>query len=162
MSDAPSQFDPNLFLDATTTEAATKRPPLPETNPATSDGLYVGILKLPKFREWQGKKDPTQSGWAIDIPVMIDVPAQLQDSLKLQPQVQLTAGGFVDTTPQGALDWAPGRNRVLRNLRDATGQNVAGQVWNPRMLEGKPVKVKITHDMYESDVVDKIGNVFKP
>jgi hypothetical protein len=156
-----SQFDPNVFLDATTTEAATKRPPLPETNPASPDGLYQGILKLPKFREWQGKKDPSQSGWAVDVPVMIDVPQQLQDQLKLQSQVQLTSGGFVDMTPQGAIDWSPGRNRVLRNFREATSQNTAGQAWAPRMLEGKVVKVKIVHDIYEGDVVDKVGNVFK-
>ena len=156
-----SQFDPATFLDATTTEAATRRPPLPVDNPASPDTLYTGVIQEPKMRTWQGKKDPSQSGLAIDIPVLIDVPGQLQDQLKLPAQIQLTAGGFVDLTAQGLMDWSPGKNSTLRRYREATGLNVAGQTFSPRMLQGKVVKVKITHELYNGDIMDKIGNVLK-
>lgn len=156
-----SQFDPNTFLDATTTEAATRRPPLPVENPVSPDGLYQGILGEPKFRSFAGTKDPSKTYLAFDIPVTIEVPSQLQDSMKLQPQVQLTGGGFVDVTEAGMLDWSPGKNGTARRYREATGTNVAGQTFNFRMLAGKPVRVKIVHDVYQGDIVDKIGNVLK-
>lgn len=160
-SQTASAFDPTAFLDATTTEAATRRPPLPIENPAATDGLYIGVLGEPKVRAWQGTKDPSKSGFACDIPVTLDVPAQLQEQLKLQPQVILTGGGFIDTTPSGAMDWAPGRNRVLRTYRDATGNNVPGQPFSLRMLAGKVVKVKIANELYQGDVLDKISTVLK-
>jgi len=156
-----SAFDPASFLDATTTEAATRRPPLPIEAPGSADGLYVALVGEPKIRAWQGKADPSKSGFACDIPITIEVPAQLQEKLKLQPQVILTGGGFIDTTPGGALDWSPGKNRVLRQYRDATGQNVAGQPFSLRMLAGKVVKVRISQEMYEGDMLDKIAGIFK-
>lgn len=156
-----SAFDPAAFLDATTTEAATRRPPLPIENPASADNLYTAIIGEPKIRAWTGKVDPSKSGFACDIPISIEVPAELQEKLKLQPQVILTGGGFIDTTPQGAMDWAPGKNRVMRQYRDATGLNVPGQPFNMRMLQGKVVKVRVSQEMYEGDMLDKIAGVFK-
>lgn len=153
-----SPFDPALFLDATTTEAATRRPPLPIENPASPDGLYTGVLGEPKMRKWSSEKG---NGWACDILITVEVPPQLQDTLHLQPQVVLMGGGFVDTTPGNALDWSPGRNRMLRNYREATNQNKAGENFSLRMLTGKPVKVQIKHDIYQGDTVDKVNNVFK-
>ena len=155
-----SAFDPNSFLDATTTEAAVRRPPLPIMNPASADGLYTGVLGEAKMREWTGRADPSKSGYACDIPVVIEVPPQLQETLKLQPQLTLMGGGFVDVD-KGTLDWAPGRNRVLRSYRDATGLNVPGQPFNLRMLTGKMVKVQIDNEMYQGDILDKIKNVLK-
>lgn len=160
MNDA-SAFDPQAFLDASTTEAATRRSALPVENPASPDGLYTGILGEPKPRTFAGKKDPTKTYFAVDIPVTIDVPGQLQDSLKLPPQLQLTGGGFVDLNDAGLVDWSPGRNTTLRKYRDATGTNVPGQSFNLRMLQGKVVKVKVENELYNGDIVDKVSNVLK-
>lgn len=156
-----SAFDPATFLDATTTEAATRRPPLPVENPAAPDGCYVAVIGEPKPRAWQGKNDPTKSGLACDVPLVIDVPAQLQDQLKLPPQVTLTGGGFVDLTEAGQIDWAPGRNRTWRAYREATGLNTPGQPFNFRMLQGKVVKVKVAHEVYQGDIMDKVATVLK-
>ena len=160
MTDPTSAFDPALFLEATTTEAATRRPPLPVENPASADHLYTGLIGEPKMRTWQGKKDPTQSGIAIDIPISIEVPSQLQDQLKLQPNITLTYGFIVDLNA-GAIDWAPGRNRQARIVREATSLNVAGVPFSFKMLQGKVVKVKVENDIYNGDVVDKISTLLK-
>lgn len=156
-----SQFDPSQFLDATTTEAASRRPPLPVENPATSDHLYTGILSEPVMRTWQGKKDPGQSGIACDFKVTIEVPPQLQDQLKLQPQVILNGGFIVDLTENGQIDWSPGRNSRTRIYREATGLNTAGKPFSFRQFAGKIVKVKIEHELYQGEIVDKIGTVLK-
>src|SRR3990167_6994349 len=39
-----SQFDPALFLDAQVNEVNTRRPPLPATNPASTDGFYTAVV----------------------------------------------------------------------------------------------------------------------
>jgi len=46
-----SNFDPSQFLDATTTEALVKRPPLP----AGQD--FIGTIGEPKVRGWESKKE---------------------------------------------------------------------------------------------------------
>lgn len=158
----PSAFDPTSFLDATTTEAATKRAPLPVENPASDDHTYMGVIKEMKPpRMWTGKQDPSKKGFAIDFSVMIDVPAQLQQELKLPAQLPLFDSFMVDTTAQGSIDWSPGKNRRARIYRDATDMNVEGQLFSFRMLEGKVVKIIIAHEMYEGDVMDKIKTVVK-
>ena len=50
-----SAFDVSAFLDTTTTEANSRRDPLPTTE------SYIGTLGEPKFRSFQGTKDPTQT-----------------------------------------------------------------------------------------------------
>lgn len=156
-----SQFDPASFLEATTTEAGTRRPPLPVENPASSDGLYIGIIGEPKIRTWTGKKDPTQSGIACDLPIKIEVPQQLQDQMKLQPNVTLTDGFIVDLTAGGTIDWSPGKNRRATIFREATGTNKVGEPFAFKMFAGKVVKVKIDHEMYEGDILDKVKTVLK-
>ena len=157
-----SAFDPQAFLDAQTTEAASRRMPLPIENPVAGDGLYTGVIGEPSLRPWQGKKDPTKSGLALDFTVTIDVPQALQDALKCGPQVSLRESIMLDMTPDGkGLDWGPGKNRRAGIYREATGLNVAGQPFSFRMLQGRPVKVKIAHEVYNGDILDKVATVLK-
>ena len=65
-------FDPDAFLQSTTTEAATKRPPLP----AGMD--FIATIKELKFRSSQGKKDPTKTYTFMDVTFLVQVPMALQ------------------------------------------------------------------------------------
>lgn len=157
-----SLFDPNAFLDATIDTPTVRRPPLPIENPASPDGTYMAVCGEPKARTWESKKDPGKSGVAMDMPLTIDVPAQLQESMQLPPQVLLTDGIMLDLTPQGTIDTAPGKNRKLRVYREAADMNKPGDVFSFRKFSGRVFKVKITHEVYEGDILDKIGTVLKP
>ena len=151
-----SAFDPTMFLDATTTEAATRRPPLPA-------GDYVGLIgELKSPRSVQGKKDPTQTYVFMDIPIEIDLSTNptVQSSIG-QPKVTLVYGISVDASPTGGFDWSPGKNSGMRQLREATGHNVPGKPFSPRMLQGCMIRVRVTHEIYEGDIRDKISSVAK-
>lgn len=153
-----SAFDPQSFLDAQTSEVNERRPPLPVENPASPDGLYTAIIGEPTTKT--GEKDGKP--WvSILVPLQIEVPQQLQEDLKLQPQLTLTDRVFVDLTPAGTIDNAPGRNRGQRNYREALDLNKPGDVWAWRKAQGGVVKVKIQHDMYEGNVQERIGGVYK-
>lgn len=156
-----SLFDPQSFLDATIDAPSVRRPPLPVENPATPDRLYLAVLGEPKPRAWQGKTDPSRSGIAFDIPVKIDVPAELREKLGVEAQVTLSDSIMLDLTEQGAIDNGPGKNRRLRIYREATDLNKPGDVFSFRKLEGRLVKVKIDHELYQGDIMDRVGTVLK-
>lgn len=158
MSQAPSLFDPLTFLTQETTEAASKRPPLPV-------GDYTATVGEVKPRVWNSK-DGSRSGLALDIPLTVEVPAEVQAAFGIQPTLQLTDSVFVDTTEQGMMDWAPGKNRGLRYYREATGMNTAGQAFSLSKLTGHVVLVKIAHRMIEGgasagDITEDIKGVTK-
>lgn len=161
---ANSPFDPEAFLNSTTTEASEKRPPLPVARGPLA-GDYVGVLGSPKIRPWQSSKDPTKSGLALDIPIAIEVPPDVQAECKLKNIVQLTHGIFLDVTAAGALDYSPGANRQLRAYREATGLNTPGSPFSLRMLEGKTVRVKVKHEPWDHDGIsemqDRVDGVAK-
>lgn len=167
--DAYQTFDPQLFLDAQVTEVSERRPPLPTDNPHSPDGLYVGVAGEPVTKTGTiGKGDRTGQPWVgITVPILIDVPQQLQDALKLPPQLTVNHMGFIDMTPDNrGYDMAPGRNGFMRAWREATGLNSAGQAFSWRMLTGRPVKVKIA--WREAEVggekafFEDVKHIFKP
>ncbi len=132
------QFDPNTFLDMTLTDAnSTVSTPVPE-------GEYIGIVSGdPEVRPWQGRKDPTKSGLALDITWDIDdanVKALLQ-----RDRVTVKQGIMLDLIVRAGRDSGTGRNVSLGRLRDAVGLNQAGQPFNFRMLAGKVAKIAIKH-----------------
>ena len=155
-----SQFDPASFLDATLTAPLEKRPPLPIECPGAENGLYTAIIGEVKSRTWQGKTDPTKSGIVLDVPLVIQVPQQLQEVMKLAPTLTLTDGIMLDLTDAGSIDTAPGKNRVLRNYREAVDMNKVGDAFSPRKMQGLVVKVKISHEMYNGNPVERIAGVF--
>lgn len=152
-----SPFDPSLFLDASTTEASTRRPPLPV-------GEYQGTLGEPKFRQTIGKKETNlgQTYTWLDVPVTIDLTQypDLQSAVGVD-QVVLTYSGRVDTTPSGGLDYGKGKSPGLRQIRDATGLNVAGSPFSPRQLQGRVVRVKVKHEPFEGELMDRVDSVAK-
>lgn len=148
-----SAFDPQSFLDAQLTEPSEKRPPLPA-------GEYTAVIGAIEARAWQGKKDPTKSGIAWDIPLSLEIPADVQSALKLtNANLTLKDSLMLDLTDGGMIDNAPGKNRRLRNYREAVDMNKPGDVFSARKMEGRVVRVSITHDIWEGQPVEKIAAV---
>jgi len=163
MSQAPSGFDPKQFLDAQVSEVNEKRQPLPTENPASPDGTYNSLMGEPTTDVGVIEKGERAGQPWISIAVQhkIEVPQQLQDSLKLQPVVVITDRVFLDLTPQKTIDNAPGRNRRQRLYREALDLNKAGDVWAWRKVVGQVVKVKIEHEMYQGEPQDRIGGLLR-
>lgn len=150
-----SMFDPSTFLDATLTEPTEKRPPLPI-------GDYTAVIGEVTARAWQGKQDPSKSGIAWDIPLAIEVPAEVQAQLKLtQATLNLRDSIMLDLTEGGTIDNSPGKNRRLRAYREALNMNNPGDTFSARKMSGGVVKVKISHEMWEGQPVERIDGVVK-
>lgn len=148
-------FDPQAFLDATLTEPTEKRPPLPV-------GDYIAQIGEVSARAWQGRTDPTKSGIAWDIPLEIQVPPDVQSALKLsQAVIKLKDSLMLDLTESGTIDNAPGKNRRLRAYREALDMNKPGDTFSARRMNGGIVKVKISHELYEGQPVERIDGVIK-
>lgn len=155
-------FDANSFIDATMNQPLEKRDPIPAENPETSDGLYLAIMGEPKPRQWTGRQDPTKTGYAMDIPIEIQVPGSLQAGpQKFQPVIKLTYGVMLDLNETGGLDMGKGKNGGIRRLRESLDLNKAGDSFSFRKLAGQPCKVKIKHRVYEGEILDDIDALFK-
>lgn len=151
-----SAFNPETYLDSTISEPTVRRPPLP----ATRD--FVGVIGEIKSRAWQGKKDPTQSGIAVDVPIEFDL-SPFPDLVAQigQPKVTLMDGIMLDLTSSGAIDNAPGKNSKLRRYREALDMNKPGDSFSFRAMQGRLIRAKIKHETFEGDVLDKIDSVAK-
>lgn len=162
MSDPQSAFDPNLFLDSQVTEVNEKRPTFPADNPASPDGLYMAVIGEIKAEAGTiGKGDRTGQPWlSMVIPLKLEFPPQVQ-ALGLPPQFQLTDRAFIDLTAQNTIDNSKGKNRQQRAYRDATNLNNPGDSFNWRSIQGRTVKVKVAHELYEGNIVEKVAGVFK-
>lgn len=153
-----SQFDPLAFLEAEFDEPNEKRPPLPVDNPAHPNGYYLATIGAPEPKTGDKDGKPWMS---ISLPLTLDIPQQLQDSMKLPPTLRLTDRVFIDLTEQGTIDNAPGRNRGQRMYREATGMNAKGVPFSWRKLEGRTVAIKMKHDLYQGNIQERVDGVFK-
>ena len=155
-----SQFDPNVFLDAQQNEVNEKRPPLPTENPEDENGLYTAVIgEIKTDAGTIGKGDRVGQPWvSMLVPLRIQVPAAVQ-GLGLPPELTLTDRAFLDLTPQGGIDNAPGKNRQQRAYRDACDLNKPGEPFAWRMLTGRVVKVKINHELYQEAIQERVGAV---
>lgn len=163
MSQAPSGFDPKVFLSATVSEVNEKRQPLPVENPFSPDGTYVSVMKEPTMEAGMIEKgERAGQPWLMaNVPHHIEVPQQLQETLKLPPVVVIIDRCFIDLTPQKSIDNAPGRNRRQRVYREALDLNKAGDVWSWNKVTGQAIKIKIEHEMYLGEPQDRIGQVLR-
>lgn len=151
-----STFDPSTFLDATITQESVRRNPIPA-------GLdLTGIIGEVKGRTWQGRADPSKSGIVMDVPIEIDLTAY-PDVQKVVgvPRITLTDGLMLDLTDAGTIDLAPGKNGKLRRYREALNMNKAGEPFSFRLMQGRMIKVKISHRTYEGDIFDQVESVAK-
>jgi len=155
-----SAFDPNVFLDAQQTEVNEKRPPLPTENPEDENGLYTAVIgEIKTDAGTISKGDRVGQPWvSMLVPLRIQVPAAVQ-GIGLPPELTFTDRAFLDLTPQGGIDNAPGKNRQQRAYRDACDLNKPGEPFAWRMLTGRVVKVKINHELYQEAIQERIGAV---
>jgi hypothetical protein len=65
-----------------------------------------------------------------------------------------------DGTISGGIDNSKGKNNGQRIYRDATGLNKPGEPFSWQQTQGRPVKVRIKHEMYNGNVVEKVAGVF--
>lgn len=160
MNQSVSQFDPSVFLDAQITDANEKRPPLPVDNPDDANGLYLAVIGEIKTDSGTiGKGDNMGKPWvSMLIPLRLQIPPAVQ-GLGLPQELTITDRAFLDLTASGGLDNAKGKNRRQKDYRDATGTNVAGVPWAWRQLQGKTVKVKINHELYQDQIQERIGAI---
>jgi hypothetical protein len=150
-----SIFDPVAYLDATLEAPTEKRPPLPV-------GDYTAIIGEITARAWQGKKDPSKSGIAWDVPLSVEIPADIQASLGLtNSTLLLTDSVMLDLTDGGLIDNGPGRNRRLRMYREAVDLNKPGDSFSARLMQGKVVKVKVSHEEWEGNIQERVAGVVK-
>lgn len=155
-----SAFDPNVFLDAQQTEVNEKRPPIPADNPASPDGLYTAVIgEIGTKSGTIGKGERTGQPWvAMSVPLKLQLPPEVQ-ALGLPPEFQITDQCFLDLTPQGGLDNGKGKNRQQRAYREACDLNKPGDVFAWRMLQGKIVKVKLSHEIYNDAIQERVAAV---
>ena len=148
-----SNFDPQAFLSATMDQPLEKAPPLPE-------GDYTAVVGKPEIRVNQGKKDPSKTYTFLDIPLALEVPADLQSS-GIPPTRTLRHSIILDVNDNGALDMGPGRNSGLRILREALDMNRPGEAFSIAAIEGRPIKAKVKHEIYQEQIQERIGGVAK-
>ena len=154
-----SMFDPNSFLDAETTVAFSKRPPIPASTE------LLGVIGEPKVLAFPGQKDPTKKYYKINIPIQLDLTSVPEVQKQLQTDtITLIDSQWLDIDEDTQkLDERAGRNRGLFKYREATGLNEDGVAFNPRMLQGRTVKVTIgQREGRDGETMDTIASVGKP
>lgn len=148
-------FNPAQFVDMETTQELVRRPPL-------NVGDYTAMIGEVTCVPWQSSKDVTKSGLRFVVPLKIQVPPEEKARLGLtMDTITLTDSIMLDQTEAGTLDFSPGKNNQLRKYREALGMNKAGEPFSARRMQGQPVLVKLTHDMYEGEIQERIGGVAK-
>jgi hypothetical protein len=158
MNDSAS-FDPNAFLDASTTEALVKRPPLP------AGTVLTGIIVDAVARSWQSNKPDAKvkSGIAVDLKIELDltqIPG-LADTIGT-PKLTMTPGIMLDMKDDGkAIDWSTGKNGNLRRYREALGMNNPGEPFSIRQMVGRAILVKTKLREYQGEFYDEVDTVAK-
>lgn len=148
-----SAFSPESFLDATLNEPSVKRPPLPV-------GDYLGVIGEVKSRPWTGTKDPSKSGMAFDVPVALEIPAEVQAALGLtMATLNLKDSIMLDLTEAGTIDNSLGKNGHLRKYREALDMNKPGDSFSVRRMQGQVALFKIGHEMYNDEPQERIKGV---
>jgi len=132
-------FDKSTFLNQETdAQGSTQYTPVP-------DDEYPAVVEKVDYVEVQ-----TKDGLSPQLLVFWNAQApQLEAITGLKKNV-IRQSLWLDLTANGGLDMAKGRNVPLNRLREALGQNVAGALWKPTTLIGRPGKIKtktrVVHD----------------
>lgn len=124
-------FDPNTFLQQTITDAnATRLTPIPE-------GEYLAVIDKLGIRTNDKGTIMLDVIWAV-------LDETVKQTLGMdKPTVKQTC--FLDLDANGKLATGDNKNVQVGRVREAVGQNIAGQAWGPNMLQGAgPAKIKIT------------------
>ena len=147
-----SNFDPDTFLNATVTAPSEKADPLPE-------GEYLGVCGKPEVRVTQGRKDPSKTYMFVDIPLSLEIPAELQVERNLPPTRRITHSFGLDVTDQGAMDNSKGKNNGMRLLREALDMNKPGDSFSLAAVEGRALRVSVKHELYNEQIQERVRGV---
>lgn len=129
-------FDADSFLNSSIQGSnSTKTIPVPM-------GEYTGVIEKIEPRQWQSK-DGTKTGISLDVQWLIE--DQGVKEFLGRDTVTCKQGIMLDTTPEGGLDMAPGKNVGLGRLREAVGQNDASKPFSFHNLPGQMAKVVVKH-----------------
>lgn len=153
-------FDPNAYLDAPLSQPLQRRPPVPNTQD------YISVIQEVVARQWQSKDKydevtgQLKSGLVFDITHLIDLPEAIQSIVGIK-QLTLKDGVMIDLTRDGAIDESIGKNNRLRQYREALGMNNPGEVFRPRQMVGRLIKVRLTYEEYQGNMMEKVGALSK-
>lgn len=129
-------FDADSFLNASIQGSnSTKTIPVPM-------GEYTGVIEKIEPRQWQSK-DGTKTGISLDVQWLIE--DQGVKEFLGRDTVTCKQGIMLDTTPDGGLDMAPGKNVGLGRLREAVNQNDPSKPFSFHNLPGQMAKVVVKH-----------------
>lgn len=145
-------FDPQAFLDTTTTEQNdTVIVPCPV-------GEWPGTVTDVAFKSGTIQKgDRVGEEWH-KLNVKWEIVGTEANTIADREKIVVTQGVMLDVNGSG-LDMGKGKNIQLGRLREALGLNVPGQPFSPRMLLGRSGKVSISHREYEGRMVDDVKGV---
>lgn len=155
---SPSTFDPSAFMNQTVDQAGSTDWVL------CPEGEYPAMIELgepEKLFRTSENKDKTGT-FTTCSPGFIIQDGKVQQLLERDKVVVYHKGVFLDFDANGNLDMGKGKNVGLNQIRDAVGQNVAGQAWNISMLNGAgPVMVKVVHETNKNNPEQKFARVTK-
>ncbi len=145
---ADSIFDPATFMPETSEAGSTSAPICePGEYPGIIDKIEVRVITSGPNSKVPGRQIPL-----IEVTYKLENP-QFEKDFGRKPNVRQTI--WLDMN--GAqLDMGKGKNISLNKLREALGQNTAGQKWNYKMMEqAGPVKVMVKNspDRQSPDVM---------
>mgnify|MGYP001597204763 CR=1 FL=1 len=145
-----STFDPQAFLDSTTTETNdTSLPPCPigEWPASITDVAFkTGTIQ---------KGDRTGEAWHR-LDAKWEIVATDANVIAEREKIVVTQGVMLDITAGGGLDMGKGKNVNLGRLREAVGLNALGQPFSLRMLIGRSAKISVAHRTYEGRLLDEV------
>jgi hypothetical protein len=141
-------FDPEEFLNSTTTEPnATIYEPIPPAE-------YQAVIEDIKFQSGVSDKGPwnrLEVLWNIE-----DEPLrELLGKKKLLSRQSI----MLEMLETGGIATGRGKNVGYGRLREAVDLNRPGEPYSPRMLIGRRAKVKVEHEEYKGNVMDKVTAV---
>lgn len=143
-------FSAETYINAVMDQPLERRIPIPPND-------YIGIINKIDARQWTSQKDTSKSGVALDITIQLDLPFEVQQECQMdKPLFNMRDSIMLDLTESGSLDQGPGKNRRLRQYREATHQNELGKPFSPKDLLGQLVKVRVVHELYEDQPIEKI------
>lgn len=146
-------LNPEDFLNQTTDEANDT------VIPVCDEGEYSALVEEIIFKEVNIKKGERAGQTAYMLEVFWAIQDEGQTAqLGFVPKVK--QGLWLDMTEDGnGIDRGKGKNVRLGRLREAVGQNVAGQPWSPNMLKGQVAVVKVEHSMEGENIYANINRV---
>lgn len=126
-------FDKEAFLSQGTTEAGST------TYPTVPDGDYPAVIDKVDYNEVKGEQ-----GIAPQLLVFWHLQSPQLESITNMKKSVVRQTLWLDLLANGGFDMSKGKNVSLNRVRDAIGQNVPGQQWNPKMMVGRPGVVRVT------------------